>query len=146
MARSGSRRRSKKSQSPRRKQRASVTPQPPAEADEYGWDMENRPRRVFVCIGPACADQKSRGILTEVKKQIDRLDLTASVQVYAATCLSHCQRAPVMRVYPEGSIYCQIQPRDVRTLVNEHMNKGEVVTHFIYDPFSAVKWNDEIDS
>ncbi len=146
MAKSGSRRKRKKPQSSRRRQRAKEAPPAPVEADDYSWDMESRPRRVFVCIGPSCADQKSRGILTEVKKQVDRLGLRESVHVYAATCLSHCKRAPVMRVYPEGTIYCQVQPRDVRTLVNEHLYKGEVVTLFSHDPFTTVQWNDEIDS
>lgn len=116
------------------------------EPDDFSWHWENRPRRVFVCIGPSCSDQKSRGILTEVKKQIERVELNESVHVYAATCLSHCSRAPVMQVFPEGTIYCSILPRDVRTIVSEHLENGNVVDHFSYDPFGAIQWNDEIDS
>lgn len=117
-----------------------------AEPTASAWDEENRPRRVFVCIGPSCSDQKSRGILTELKKQIERQELDDRVHVYTATCLSHCLRAPVMQVYPEGTFYCNILPRDVRTIVSEHLERGQVVEHFTYDPFAAVRWNDEIDS
>ena len=109
-------------------------------------DEETRPRRVFVCIGATCSDQKSRGILTELKKQIDRQDMGDRVHVYTATCLSHCLRAPVMQVFPEGVFYCNILPRDVRTIVNEHLERGQTVDHFVYDPFDSVIWNDEIDS
>ena len=36
-----------------------------------------------------CSDQKSRGILTELKKQIERQEMGDRVHVYTATCLSH---------------------------------------------------------
>lgn len=109
-------------------------------------DEESRPRRVFVCIGSTCSDQKSRGILTELKKQIERQEMGDRVHVYTATCLSQCLRAPVMQVFPEGIFYCNILPRDVRTIVNEHLEKGQTVDHFTYDPLASVLWNDEIDS
>ena len=146
MARSQYRRHKKKPQSSRRMNSSEAKPETPAEDVASSWDGENRPRRVFVCIGPSCSDQKSRGILTEVKKQIERLDLANSVQVYPATCLSQCTRAPVVQVYPEGTIYCDILPRDVRTIVSEHLVKGKVVDHIAFDPFRAIHWNDEIDS
>ena len=146
MARSDYRKQKKKPQSSRRMNSSEAKPETPAEDDASSWDGENRPRRVFVCIGPSCSDQKSRGILIEVKKQIERLDLAKSVQVYTATCLSHCTRAPVVQVYPEGTIYCDIQPRHVRTIVSEHLAKGQVVDHITFDPFGAIHWNDEIDS
>lgn len=117
-----------------------------AEPTASAWDEENRPRRVFVCIGSSCSDQKSRGILTELKKQIERQELEDRVHVYTATCLSHCLRAPVMQVYPEGTFYCNILPRDVRTIVSEHLERGQAVEHFTYDPFATIRWNDEIDS
>ena len=146
MARSQYRRHKKKPQSSHRMNSSEAKPETPAEDVASSWDGENRPRRVFVCIGPSCSDQKSRGILIEVKKQIERLDLAKSVQVYTATCLSHCTRAPVVQVYPEGTIYCDILPRDVRTIVSEHLAKGKVVDHITFDPFGAIHWNDEIDS
>lgn len=101
---------------------------------------------MFVCIGSYCSDQKSRGILTELKKQVERQDLADRVHVYTATCLNNCSRAPVMQVFPEGTIYCTILPRDVRTIVNEHLERGRAVDHFTHDPFASVRWNDEIDS
>ena len=118
----------------------------PAEVDTNSGDADSRPRRVFVCIGSSCSDQKSRGILTELKKQIERQDLTNRIHVYTATCLSHCLRAPVMQVYPEGTLYCNILPRDVRTIVTEHLEEGQTVDHFAFDPFATIRWNDEIDS
>jgi (2Fe-2S) ferredoxin len=51
-----------------------------------------------------------------------------------------------MQVYPEGTIYCEFVPRDVRTIVSEHLEQGQVVEHLRHDPFAAVQWNDEIDS
>lgn len=146
MARSNSRRRGNKPASSPVQDVAEPRAESTLESDAFSWHAENRPRRVFVCIGPSCSDQKSRGILTEVKKQIERVELADQVHVYAATCLSHCSRAPVMQVYPEGTFYCNILPRDVRTIINEHVEKGNVVDHFAYDPFSAIQWNDEIDS
>ena len=141
-----SRKRRKYQASPRGKGNSGGARDIPAEVDTNCWDAESRPRRVFVCIGPSCSDQKSRGILTELKKQIERQDLSNRVQIFTATCLSHCLRAPVMQVYPEGTLYCSILPRDVRTIVAEHLEKGQAVDHFAYDPFATVRWNDEIDS
>ena len=105
-----------------------------------------RPRRIFVCIGPSCSEQKSRGILTELKKQIERHKLKKRVEIYTSTCLSQCLRAPAVQVFPEGTFYCRIMPRDVRTIVSEHLDKNRVVEHFVHDPFTVIRWNDEIDS
>ncbi len=146
MARRESRKNRKRSSSSRRNSKAGAPRSGSEESNALSDSEGDRPRRVFVCIGSSCSDQKSRGILTEVKKQIERNELTGRVQVYTATCLSHCLRAPVMQVYPEGTFYCNILPRDVRTIVAEHMGKGQVVDHFAYDPFATVRWNDEIDS
>ena len=146
MAKRDSRKRRKHQRSSRTKSNAEEQRDSPAVTESDYWDEESRPRRVFVCIGSSCSDQKSRGILTELKKQIERQEMNDRVHVYTATCLSHCLRAPVMQVFPEGVIYCNILPRDVRTIVNEHLERGRAVDHFTYDPFASVVWNDEIDS
>ena len=101
----------------------------------------------FLCASARIAPtRRGRGILTELKKQVERQNLADGVHVYTATCLNNCTRAPVMQVFPEGTIYCNILPRDVRTIVNEHLEKGRAVDHFTHDPFASVRWNDEIDS
>ena len=115
-------------------------------ADAIHCEATERPRRVFVCIGYSCSEQKSRGILTEFKKQIERHTLKDRVDVYTSTCLSQCLRAPAVQVFPEGTLYCKILPRDVRTIVTEHLEENRVVEHFVHDPFSSISWNDEIDS
>ena len=132
---------SRKSQ---RKAHAGDSPDTSAGRDAFRQRVEERPRRIFVCIGASCSEQKSRGILTEFKKQIARHNLR--VEVYTATCLSQCLRAPAVQVFPEGTFYCKILPRDVRTIVSEHLEKGRIVEHFVHDPFAAIRWNDEIDS
>ena len=115
-------------------------------ADAFHDDAIESPRRIFVCIGSSCSEQKSRGILTEFKKQIERHNLKDRVDVYTSTCLSQCLRAPAVQVYPEGTFYCKILPRDVRTIVAEHLDKNRVVEHFVHDPFASIRWNDDIDS
>lgn len=146
MPKRDSRKRRKHQRSSRNKNKADEKQDNQPKTESEYWDEETRPRRVFVCIGASCSDQKSRGILTELKKQIERQEIADRVHVYTATCLSHCLRAPVMQVFPEGTLYCNILPRDVRTIVNEHLERGQAVDHFTYDPFASVLWNDEIDS
>ena len=38
-----------------------------------------------------------------------------------------CSIGPTVLVYPEGIWYAQVQPEDVREIIEEHLEKGDVV-------------------
>ena len=42
-------------------------------------------------------------------------------------------------VYPEGTFYSQVQPDDVKEIVEEHLLKGRIVERLVYDESSAPK-------
>jgi len=37
-----------------------------------------------------------------------------------------------MMIYPEGTFYCQVQPRDVQMIVEETLVKGRVIGRLTY--------------
>jgi len=39
---------------------------------------------------------------------------------------------PIMIVYPEGAFYSRVEPKDVKEIVEEHLLKGRIVKHLLY--------------
>ena len=49
----------------------------------------------------------------------------------ARMCL--CALGPIMIVYPEGTFYSMVQEEDIPEIVTEHLLKGNVVKHLLYE-------------
>ncbi len=70
---------------------------------------------VLVCGGTGCNASESQ----EVHHRHEEGDLPPGVgrevRVVQTGCRGFCAMGPVMIIYPEGTFYCQVQPRDVQT-------------------------------
>ena len=47
-------------------------------------------------------------------------------------CFGLCALGPIMIVYPEGSFYSMVKEEDIPEIVEEHLLKGRVVKHLLY--------------
>lgn len=95
-------------------------------------------RQVFVCTGTSCS--KVGG--PEVFAEFDRI-LTAKGlrngkvskgrepmgEIVLTECgsIGFCSIGVAVMVYPDGTMYGQVQPEDVAEIVERHIEKGEVV-------------------
>jgi NADH-quinone oxidoreductase subunit F len=82
---------------------------------------------VLVCGGTGCTATDSLAIISGMNKEIARRGLEKEVRVVPTGCRGFCAMGPIMVIYPEGIFYCQVQPRDVQTIVEETLVKGRIV-------------------
>ncbi|MBI5604943.1 MAG: FAD-dependent oxidoreductase [Deltaproteobacteria bacterium] len=87
---------------------------------------------VLVCGGTGCTASESPEVITGLNKEISRRGLDKEVRVVPTGCRGFCAMGPIMVIYPEGIFYCQVQPRDVQTIVEETLVKGRVVGRLTY--------------
>ena len=94
---------------------------------------------VLVCGGTACASGGGDVVIEEFKKELAAAGLTEKVQVVVTGCLGFCEQGPIVKILPQGTFYVQVQPKDVKEIVAEHLIKGRVVQRLCYDPEQAKK-------
>ncbi|OGP52123.1 MAG: hydrogenase [Deltaproteobacteria bacterium RBG_13_43_22] len=87
---------------------------------------------VLVCGGTGCTASDSEEVISGLVKEIARRGLEKEVRVVPTGCRGFCAMGPIMVIYPEGIFYCQVQPRDVQTIVEETLVKGRVVGRLTY--------------
>lgn len=88
---------------------------------------------VLVCGGTGCTSSHSAEIITEFEKEIAEKGLADEIKVIRTGCFGLCALGPIVVVYPEGAFYSQIKVEDVPEIVDEHLIKGRIVKHLLYD-------------
>ncbi|MBK8304146.1 MAG: (2Fe-2S) ferredoxin domain-containing protein [Chloracidobacterium sp.] len=95
-------------------------------------------RQVFVCTGKSCAAVGGKEVMAEfdrilVEKGIRQGKETKGRnpmgEVVLTECgsIGFCSIGTAVMVYPDGTMYGQVQPEDVAEIVEEHLEKGNVV-------------------
>ena len=88
---------------------------------------------VLVCGGTGCTSSHSAEIIAEFEKEIAEKGLADEIKVIRTGCFGLCALGPIVVVYPEGAFYSQIKVEDVTEIVDEHLIKGRIVKHLLYD-------------
>ena len=88
---------------------------------------------VLVCGGTGCTSSHSAEIIAEFEKEISEKGLADEIKVIRTGCFGLCALGPIVVVYPEGAFYSQIKVEDVPEIVDEHLIKGRIVKHLLYD-------------
>lgn len=88
---------------------------------------------VLVCGGTGCTSSHSAEIIAEFEKEVAEKGLADEIKVIRTGCFGLCALGPIVVVYPEGAFYSQIKVEDVSEIVDEHLIKGRIVKHLLYD-------------
>ena len=88
---------------------------------------------VLVCGGTGCTSSHSAEIIAEFEKEIAEKGLADEIKIIRTGCFGLCALGPIVVVYPEGAFYSQIKVEDVSEIVDEHLIKGRIVKHLLYD-------------
>ena len=88
---------------------------------------------VLVCGGTGCTSSNSAAIIEALEKEIEAKGLKDEVKVIKTGCFGLCALGPVMVVYPEGSFYSEVKVENIPEIVEEHLLKGRIVKHLLYD-------------
>ena len=95
-------------------------------------------RQVFVCTGKSCAAVGGREVLAEFDRILVEKGLRQGKETKGrnpmGTCvltecgsIGFCSVGTAVMVYPDGTMYAQVQPEDVAEIIEEHLEKGNVV-------------------
>jgi (2Fe-2S) ferredoxin len=95
-------------------------------------------RQVFVCTGKSCSAVGGREVMAEFDRILTEKNLRQGKEskgrnpmgeIVLTECgsIGFCTIGVAVMVYSDGTMYGQVQPEDVAEIVEEHIEKGEVV-------------------
>ena len=87
---------------------------------------------ILVCGGTGCTSSHSQQIIEALEAQLAENGLASEIKVIKTGCFGHCERGPIMIVYPEGVFYSRVTADDVPEIVEEHILKGRIVKRLLY--------------
>ena len=93
---------------------------------------------VFVCTGKSCSAVGGEEVMAEFARILEEKGLRQGKaskgrnpmgECVLTTCgsIGFCSIGTAVMVYPDGTMYGQVQPEDVAEIVEEHLVKGNVV-------------------
>ncbi|MBE7044403.1 MAG: NADH-quinone oxidoreductase subunit NuoF [Ruminococcaceae bacterium] len=87
---------------------------------------------ILCCGGTGCTSSGCEAIIKEMEAQLVAHGLEKEFKVIKTGCFGLCALGPIMIVYPEGAFYSRVEPKDVKEIVEEHLLKGRIVKHLLY--------------
>lgn len=87
---------------------------------------------ILVCCGTGCTSSASPKIMEEFNIQLAKHGLSEEAKVIPTGCFGLCALGPIVVVYPEGAFYSLVKVSDVAEIVEEHILKGRIVHHLLY--------------
>ena len=95
-------------------------------------------RQVFVCTGKSCTAVGGEEVKAEFARILEAKGLRQGKEskgrnpmgeVLLTECgsIGFCSIGTAVMIYPDGTMYGQVQPEDVAEIVEEHIEKGNVV-------------------
>lgn len=82
-----------------------------------------RNRCVMVCQHDSCQENGS----AETLAAFTVAELPEDVTIIGADCQGQCSSGPTVRIVPEETWYCRVQPADVPSIVEQHLKGGKRV-------------------
>ena len=87
---------------------------------------------ILVCAGTGCTSSKSPQILANFESEIEARGLQDSVKVSKTGCFGLCALGPIVMIQPEGVCYSKVTPGDVAEIMDEHIEKGNIVRRLLH--------------
>ena len=88
--------------------------------------------QVLICGGTGCTSSGSQQIQDRFVTEIEKNDLQDEIKLVRTGCFGLCEAGPVVIVYPDGTFYSQVEEKDVKDIVEEHLLKGRPVERLVY--------------
>jgi (2Fe-2S) ferredoxin len=97
--------------------------------------MKQWKHHIFVCTSSRingtqkgfCCNKGSVNLTQRFLEEIEDRELDDEVMVTNTGCFGLCEKGPIVVVYPEGVWYGNVTEKDVETIVDRHIEGGEIV-------------------
>ncbi len=97
-------------------------------------------RAIIICGGTGCLSSDSAAIIAEFEKQIKERGLESKVSVNKVGCFGFCSQGPFVKIFPEDTLYRTVSVADVQEIMDEDIEKGNIVERLLYvDPRTGEK-------
>lgn len=101
--------------------------------------MSRPERHIFVCTQnrPAghpkgsCGERGCPAVAEEFFREFESRFLWGKFAITTSHCIGPCRLGPNVLVYPDGVLYVNVTPRDVPTIIEEHLLKGRPVEQLL---------------
>ena len=84
-------------------------------------EPESLEKKVLICQNSTCVERGSAKVL----RAFETADLPHDITVEGAECQGQCSSGPTVRIVPEETWYCLVQPEDVNTIVTQDLKGGQ---------------------
>lgn len=87
-------------------------------------------RCILVCQHRSCARSGAAEVLEAFQAAVP-----TGVFATGSDCMGQCTSGPTVRIMPDGTWYCQLQPSDVPAIVDQHLYHDRPVEKFLHPRF-----------
>jgi (2Fe-2S) ferredoxin len=90
-------------------------------------------KHVFICANDkdapkkCCGSERGMALVDAFKAELKDQNLLTEIRAQKAGCLDTCAFGPTVVVYPEGIWYGNVQPDDVKEIVESHLMNNKPV-------------------
>ncbi|MBC8206640.1 MAG: NADH-quinone oxidoreductase subunit NuoF [Kiritimatiellales bacterium] len=102
-------------------------------------------RQILVCVGGGCLASGALEICAALREAIEANNLSHKVEVIETGCMGPCAAGPVAKVMPDNVFYQGITAEDAKTIIEQHVGKGEIVYQLLYKDAASGKPVADID-
>lgn len=96
----------------------------------------NKPKRhIFVCTSSRangqqkgfCHTRTGTAVVAMFLEELEERELSGEIMVSNTGCMGLCEQGPIVVIYPDNVWYGNVQPDNVTTIMEEHIEHGKVV-------------------
>ncbi|MCK5782491.1 MAG: SLBB domain-containing protein, partial [Flavobacteriales bacterium] len=92
-------------------------------------------QHILTCGGTGCRASESKELAEKLKEELRNSGLDENVKVVESGCFGFCEKGPIVKMLPDNTFYTQVQPKDAKAIITEHVLKGRKVEKLLYsDP------------
>ena len=84
-------------------------------------------RHVLLCGGTGCLSSHSEQLKERLDEKLNEYGIADQVQTIMTGCFGLCAEGPIVVVYPEGTMYSKVTPKDIEEIAEKHVKDGQIV-------------------
>jgi NADH-quinone oxidoreductase subunit F len=85
-----------------------------------------------ICYGAGCVSSECKDVKDAFVKALEEEQLQTLVKVNLTGCMGACTLGPTIIINPDGVLYCNLTPENVRSIVRDHLKNGKIVERLCY--------------